>query len=75
MKAEELKGEYKGQAFTGISYSITDEKGEKRSVSVKSSRIGKSVGAKALQNHFEQSKAFLKENHTSKERKKMSLSK
>lgn len=70
VKAEELKSEHRVQAFTGILYSITDEKGEKRSVPVKSSRIGKSVGAKTLQKHFEQSKAFLKENHTSKERLK-----
>lgn len=68
VKAEEIKGVHRGKPYIGIIYNIIDKEGKTLATPIKSSRISKSVGAKALQTHFEKSKDFLKENHRSKER-------
>lgn len=68
VKAEEVKGEHKGEPYTGILYSITDDTGKVAATPVKSSRFGKSVGEKALQKHFKESKSFFHTHTTSQER-------
>jgi len=49
VRAEEVKGEIRGKAYSGIVYSATDDKGEKLGNPIKSSRLGKSVGYEALE--------------------------
>lgn len=46
--AEEVKGEIKGKPYNGIVYSATNNGGEKQGNPIKSSRLGKSTGAEAL---------------------------
>lgn len=58
--AEEVKGEHRGKPYTGLLYFITDNTGNKVSVPVKSSRIGKGVGFTELSKKFERDKETLK---------------
>ncbi|KAA6310090.1 hypothetical protein EZS27_038542, partial [termite gut metagenome] len=55
--AEEIKGEHDGKPYNGILYFVTDERGNKVGRPLKSSLFGKEVGYKALQKHYELSKA------------------
>lgn len=57
--SETVKGEHRGQPYTGLIYFITDDKGEKLSVPVKSSRIGKSAGFAELSKKFLKDKDML----------------
>lgn len=61
---EELKGVRNGQAYQGLLYSATDDKGNKVGVPIKASKIGKSVGYEALQKKFEKSKMNIDKNKT-----------
>ncbi|WP_140487068.1 conjugal transfer protein MobB [Flavobacterium sp. GSA192] len=58
--AEEVKGEFHGQAKQGLVYFALNEQGEKASNPFKASRFGKHAGLDALQKHFEQSKEKMK---------------
>jgi hypothetical protein len=58
--SEEVKGEHRGKPYVGLLYFITDENGNRVSVPVKSSRIGKGVGFAVLSKKFEQDKETLK---------------
>lgn len=58
--SEEVKGEHRGKPYTGLLYFITDDTGNKASVPVKSSRIGKGVGFAELSKKFERDKETLK---------------
>lgn len=58
--SEETRGEHRGQPYVGLLYFITDETGEKVSVPVKSSRIGKGAGFAELSKKFERDKETLK---------------
>ena len=57
---EEVKGEHRGKPYTGLLYFITSGSGDKVSVPVKSSRIGRDVGFAELSKKFEKDKASLK---------------
>lgn len=59
---EEVKGEHKDKPYQGLVYSVTDDKGEKVGVPIKSSKFGKSVGYEAMQMHFEISKSAIEKN-------------
>lgn len=48
IEAKQVKGEHEGIPFTGIVYSITDDKGKVLSIPIKSSLIGKSFGYDGL---------------------------
>lgn len=48
IEAKQVKGEHEGVPFTGIVYSITDDKGKSVGPPVKSSLIGKSYGYEGL---------------------------
>lgn len=48
IEAKQVKGEHEGIPFTGIVYSITDNKGKVLSTPIKSSLIGKSFGYDGL---------------------------
>lgn len=58
---EEVKGEVKGKNYSGLVYSIINEKDEKLGNSIKASVIGKSVGYDALQSRLEYSAKYMKE--------------
>lgn len=58
---ETVKGEHRGQPYTGLIYFITDDNGEKLSVPVKSSRIGRGVAYAGLNNKFLKDKEILKQ--------------
>lgn len=58
--SEVVKGEHRGKPYTGLLYFITKENGEKLSVPVKSSRIGRDVGFVELSKKFEKDKVALK---------------
>jgi len=70
---EEVKGERRGQQFTGIVYSTINDKGEKVGNPIKSSRIGKVTGNEALLRKMEQSKKSLQSDNQ-KERAKREIS-
>ena len=53
--AEEVKGEANGKPYQGITYSATNDKGEKQGNPIKSSRIGKSVGYEAIERRMQKS--------------------
>ena len=58
---EEVKGEAKGQNYSGLVYSAIDKKGEKVGNPIKASVIGKSVGYDALQSRLKYSAKYMKE--------------
>ena len=49
IEAKQVKGEYKGEPYTGIIYSATDDKGKVVSPPFKSSRFGKRFGREWLE--------------------------
>lgn len=49
IEAKQVKGEYKGEPYTGIVYSATDDKGKVVSPPFKSSRFGKRFGGEWLE--------------------------
>lgn len=57
--AEEVKGQYNGEARQGLVYFALNEKGEKASNPFKVSLFGKGAGYNELQSHFDKSKAQL----------------
>jgi Relaxase/Mobilisation nuclease domain len=57
--AEEVKGQYNGEARQGLVYFALNEKGEKASNPFKASLFGKGAGYNELQSHFDKSKAQL----------------
>jgi hypothetical protein len=57
--AEEVKGQYNGEARQGLVYVALNEKGEKASNPFKASLFGKGAGYSELQSHFEKSKPQL----------------
>nr|WP_322626063.1 conjugal transfer protein MobB [uncultured Flavobacterium sp.] len=58
--AEEVKGQYNGEARQGLVYFALNEKGEKASNPFKASLFGKGAGYSELQSHFEKSKMQLR---------------
>ncbi|WP_436414969.1 conjugal transfer protein MobB [Petrimonas sp.] len=58
--SEEVRGEHRGKPYVGLLYFITDKHGNRVSVPVKSSRIGKGVGFAELSKKFERDKETLK---------------
>lgn len=61
--AEEVKGEANGKPYQGITYSATNDKGEKQGNPIKSSRIGKSVGYEAIERRMQKSGEVIKAKH------------
>lgn len=61
--AEEVKGEANGKPYQGITYSATNDKGEKQGNPIKSSRIGKSVGYDAIERRMQKSGEVIKTKH------------
>ncbi len=59
---EEVKGEIREKAYTGLVYSALDDKNKKTGNPFKASLIGKVVGHQAVQNRMEYSKKYMKEN-------------
>lgn len=57
---EEVSKEIAGKTYRGIIYAATDRDGRRTGVGVKSSKIGKSVGYRALQQKFAASKKWMK---------------
>lgn len=49
IEAKQVRGEYKGEPYTGIIYSATDDKGKVASPPFKSSRFGKRFGNERLE--------------------------
>ncbi len=70
----EVRGEFRGKAYTGIVYAALNEKGEVCGTPIKSSKIGKTVGNDALQKRIEKAKEIIK-NKKLKERPKQTISK
>lgn len=58
--SEEVRGEHRGKPYVGLLYFISDKNGNRVSVPVKSSRIGKGVGFAELPKKFERDKETLK---------------
>lgn len=61
--AEEIKGEANEKPYQGITYSATNDKGEKQGNPIKSSRIGKSVGYDAIERRMQKSSEVIKTKH------------
>ena len=57
---EEVHKAVDGKRCDGLVYAATDGKGKRTGVGIKSSDIGKSVGYRALQKKFSQSRAWMK---------------
>lgn len=72
IKAEEVKGELRGQLRQGMVYLPLNEAGEKISNPFKASLFGKQAGYAALQNHYASSRESLK-NDPAKESLKSSI--
>ena len=62
INVEECVGEVEGRSYKGVIYGALDDEGERIGKPIKSSRIGRDVGYKALQNHYEKTKKRLKDN-------------
>lgn len=63
ISAEEVKGEANGKPYQGVTYSATNDKGEKQGNPIKSSRIGKSVGYEAIERRMQKSGELIKTKH------------
>lgn len=59
---EECKGEVNGHSYTGIIYGALDAQGNKVGKPIKSSRISRDFGYKALQQSYEKTKTWMKKN-------------
>lgn len=70
INVEEVKGEEKGKPYHGLIYHATDDNGVKTGVPIKSSRIGKSVGAEAVFARMETSKEVMQQKHLAEQTKR-----
>ncbi len=52
-KRRRMRWEVEGRSYKGVIYGALDDEGERIGKPIKSSRIGRDVGYKALQNHYE----------------------
>ncbi len=57
---EEVQGEHEGRPYHGIIYFALDKRGRKKGQAIKSSTIGKSVGAEALKRRCYYNSQFIK---------------
>ena len=62
LSVEECVGEIEGRSYNGIIYGALNDAGERVGKPIKSSRIGRDVGYKALQSRYEKTKKRLKDN-------------
>ena len=60
LAVEEVKTEYRGKRYDGLVYVPTDDKGNKVSMPIHASDIGRSVGYAAIQNKMQKSKEAVK---------------
>jgi len=58
---DEVKGEYGGRAYHGLSYSATDKEGNKTGRPFKASIFGKEAGIEALEKRMQVSAAWMKQ--------------
>ena len=60
LAVEEVKTEYRGKQYDGLVYVPTDDKGNKVSMPIHASDIGRGVGYAAVQNKMQKSKQMVK---------------
>ena len=60
LAVEEVKTEYRGKRYDGLVYVPTDDKGNKVSMPIHASDIGRGVGYAAVQNKMQKSKPLVK---------------
>ena len=60
LAVEEVKTEYRGKQYDGLVYVPTDDKGNKVSMPIHASDIGRGVGYAAVQNKMQKSKPLVK---------------
>ena len=70
LTVEEVRGNFKGEDYNGLVYSVIDAKGEKVGNPFKSSLFGKSVGYESLQKKATFSKKNIKEKNLTEPTKK-----
>ena len=60
LAVEEVKTEFRGKKYDGLVYVPTDDKGDKVSIPIHASDIGRGVGYTAVQNRMQKSKQAIK---------------
>ena len=60
LAVEEVKTEFRGKKYEGLVYVPTDDKGDKVSIPIHASDIGRGVGYTAVQNRMQKSKQAIK---------------
>ncbi|MDO4771520.1 conjugal transfer protein MobB [Porphyromonas sp.] len=60
LAVEEVKTEFRGKRYDGLVYLVTDDKGNKISIPIHASEIGRGVGYSALMNKITKSKQSIK---------------